>query len=83
MTPPVHIASNSHLSGHEDRTIYVTGIHACCTKAVLKSAIVDALSAGDLSAPVSNQEEFPSLTPTRIVISQPVWINRIPSKFER
>ena len=22
-----------HLSGHEDRTVYVTGIHACCTKA--------------------------------------------------
>ena len=25
--------TGKHLSGHEDRTVYVTGIHACCNKA--------------------------------------------------
>jgi hypothetical protein len=29
----------------EDRTIFLTGIHACCTKAVLKTAVTDILAA--------------------------------------
>jgi hypothetical protein len=63
--------SGGHLSGHESRTVYVTGVHACCTKAVLRTAVTETLV----------REHLPA--PERVVISQPVWGNKLPSKFER
>jgi hypothetical protein len=66
-----------HLSGHENRTLYLSSVHACCPKKVLKSAIISALT--------SNMGKFAinEVTPDRIVISQPSWGSRNVEKFER
>lgn len=66
------ILSGRNLPGHENRAVYVSGIHACCPKAVFKTAITSALTAKNELA-----------VPERIVVAQPVWSNRILNKFER
>ncbi len=68
------VLSGKHLPGHENRTVYVSGIHACCPKAVLQTAITNALT---------NNGTEESNKPDRIVISQPVWNSRQLDKFER
>lgn len=65
--------ATKHLPGHEDRTLYISGIHAGCTKASLENAITSALAAVD-----------ENLAPERIIIAQPVWTNTHGvDKFER
>lgn len=65
--------ATKHLPGHEDRTLYISGIHAGCTKASLETAIISALAAVD-----------DALVPERIIIAQPVWTNSHGvDKFER
>jgi hypothetical protein len=66
--------SGKHLPGHENRAIYVSGIHACCTKAVFRSAVSAALTTGENNE--SNQ-------PERIIVAQPVWSTRNLDKFEK
>lgn len=68
------VLSGKHLPGHENRTVYVSGIHACCPKAVLQTAITNALT---------NNGTEEGNKPDRIVISQPVWHSRQLDKFER
>lgn len=67
--------SGKHLSGHESRTVYISGVHACCPKKVLRSAIINSLSER------TNGRE--DMKPDRILISQPVWSTRSLDKFER
>jgi hypothetical protein len=66
--------SGRHLPGHENRAIYVTGIHACCPKQVLKAAIISALTS-DIAESTNK--------PDRIIIAQPVWSVKNLDKFER
>lgn len=63
-----------HLVGHEDRTICISGVHACCPKHVLKSAIIDAL-AKHLAVAIP--------APDRIVVAQPIWSDQFLEKFQR
>lgn len=77
-----------HFSGHEQRTVYLSGVHACCTKAVLKAAIAEALAASGTRTADQEAQEKPAdgvvLPPAeRILISQPVWSNKFLEKFER
>lgn len=67
--------SGKHLPGHETRTVYISGVHACCPKKVLRNAIINYLSER------TNGRE--DMKPDRILISQPVWSTRSLDKFER
>lgn len=67
-----------HCSGHYDRTLAFSSIHACCTRGAFKTAITDALAAADP----------PIAAPERIILGQPVWtaankFERSPARFER
>lgn len=64
-----------HLAGHESRTLYLTEVHACCPKSVLKNAIIEVLT--------DKSTEALNLVPERILIAQPVWSNKNIEKFER
>ena len=64
-------AFGRHVPGHEDRTIYISGVHSVCTKAVLRAAVTDVLT----------KENLPP--PERVIVAQPVWTQKVPSKFER
>jgi hypothetical protein len=68
-----------HFSGHQSRTVYLSGVHACCPKSVLAGAIIARLRDGAENSPLTVEE----LTPERILISQPMWSNRVLDKFER
>lgn len=74
--------ATKHIPGHEDRTLYFSGIHASCTRSALWNAIVHALSPPvDAEAP-ADQEETP--LPERFLFAQPVWTNFDGNdKFER
>lgn len=67
------LIATKHLPGHEDRTLYISGIHAGCTKTSLETAINSALAVVD-----------ETLVAERIIIAQPVWTNTHGvDKFER
>ena len=51
--------TGKHLSGHEDRTVYVTGIHACCTKAVFRAAVMEHLSAANAANAALAEQPVP------------------------
>uniref|UniRef100_A0A7S3H9X4 C2H2-type domain-containing protein n=1 Tax=Spumella elongata TaxID=89044 RepID=A0A7S3H9X4_9STRA len=68
------------LSGHTDRTLYISGIHAGCTKLALQNAITTALAAGNTEA--STSATVPA--PDRIILAQPMWtFSEGVNKFER
>lgn len=58
------------IRGHDNTCIFVAGVHACCTKAIFKSSVNEAMSNTGVSAPV------------RILVGQPVWVGR-PNRFEK
>lgn len=72
--------SGRHFSGHENRTVYLSGVHACCPKSVLTGAIIARLRETNVENSAVSVED---LTPERILISQPMWSNRVLDKFER
>eukprot|EP01033_Poteriospumella_lacustris_P009375 gene9375-6716_t len=69
-----------HFSGHENRTVYLSGVHACCPKSVLTGAIIARLRETNVENSALSVED---MTPERILISQPMWSNRVLDKFER
>ena len=70
------LLAGKHFSGHENRALYVTGIHACCPKQFFKTIITDTLVGNENTAD-------PLPAPERILIAQPVWNTRYLEKFER
>lgn len=69
-----------HLAGHDDRTLYISGLHACCTKAALHNSIIAALALGN-SDPAATAT-VPA--PERVIMAQPVWTSSDGvDKFER
>ena len=69
--------ATKHLSGHEDRTLYISGIHASCTRTALQTSILLALVGDGEEA-----DEIPA--PERVLLAQPVWTNFDGhDKFER
>ena len=75
--PSVPLATR-HITGHIDRTLYISGIHACCTKLALQNAVTAALALGSEAAAAV----VPA--PDRIVMAQPVWTSTDGiDKFER
>jgi hypothetical protein len=76
---PIEEIDGRHFSGHQSRTVYLSGVHACCPKSVLAGAIIARLREGAEIHSLTVEE----LTPERILISQPMWSNRVLDKFER
>lgn len=77
--PSVPLATR-HISGHMGNTLYVSGIHACCTKIALQNAVTAALTA---SATEANNTAG-AVVPDRVVLAQPVWTSSDGiDKFER
>lgn len=50
------------VSGHDDRIVYITKIHACCTRSLFASTVEEGLSEGGISVP------------EKIVVGQPTWV---------
>ena len=73
--------AGKHMAGHERRTVYVHGVHACCSKAVFKAAVVRALTSA--AAGTGGSEADPLPAPDRILIAQPTWNNRDMERFDR
>lgn len=74
--------ASKHLSGHEDRTLYISGIHASCTRSALHNAILHALAPPAESEAANEAEE--GCVPERFLFAQPVWTNFDGNdKFER
>lgn len=70
------LASLHHFDGHFDRTIFLTGIPANCSKTVLTQSIRAALNA--------SVEEGTNLGLDRLLLAQPTWITRFgPPTFDR
>lgn len=79
-----YILSGKHLPGHENRSIYISSVHACCPKAVLKTAIINALTTQSSGNAAEVVEDVYDLNkPERIVVAQPVWSRSNLDKFER
>ena len=65
--------AGKHFSGHEYRTLFVSGLHASCTVVALKAAFSAAITAAGLAT-----------HPERVVLSQPMWTTKVqPSRYER
>jgi hypothetical protein len=74
--------ASKHLAGHEDRTLYISGIHASCTRSALHNAILHALAPPAESEAANDAEEI--CVPERFLFAQPVWTNFDGNdKFER
>lgn len=72
-----------HLPGHEKCTIYVTGVHASCSKQVFTNAVSAALRGIKLSESSSESTTNDPMEPSRIILAQPTWSHRDLQKFER
>jgi hypothetical protein len=74
--------ATKHIPGHENRTLYFSGIHASCTRSAFYNAIVHALSPPADPEAAAEVEEVP--LPERFLFAQPVWTNFDGNdKFER
>ena len=73
------VVTGKNFSGHENRAVYICGVHACCPKQTFKNLILEALASN--SGLNLNQAPLPA--PERIVIAQPIWSTRNIEKFER
>ena len=58
--------ASKHLPGHENRTLFIAGIHASCTRSALYNAITQTLADN-----VDDTEDIPM--PERFLFAQPVW----------
>lgn len=66
------------ISGHDDRTVLVQAIHACCTRSLFTSTVEEGLNENGLNVP------------EKVVVSQPVWVTprdhngrELNSRFEK
>jgi hypothetical protein len=67
----VHIPFQTRtIKGHDNTCVFVAGVHACCTKAIFRSSVNEALSSTGLALP------------SRVLVGQPVWVGR-PNRFEK
>mmetsp|Transcript_22792 Transcript_22792/g.33284 ORF Transcript_22792/g.33284 Transcript_22792/m.33284 type:complete len:1021 (-) Transcript_22792:386-3448(-) len=63
-------ASGHHFDGHRERTLYLTGIPATCSRAILAQAVKAALAhAASNNSPVGSLE--------RLSLAQPTWNSRL------
>jgi uncharacterized membrane protein YgcG len=69
--PKIFVPKSSRgVKGHDQSCVFVAGVHACCTKAIFKSSVNEAMTNTGVALP------------ERILVGQPVWVGR-PNRFEK